>query len=367
MENYEIAKKIEEYRRRLSELEGAIKIASVKASYAEQQQQMASPDFYKDMNSAQKILKKVKAEKEIIETHESLVNGLEELELYFEMHKSGEDDLLEEIKAVVKKIDDELSEFETAMLLSGEYDDCDAIVELHPGAGGTESQDWASMLFRMYVRFAERNDFDVEIVDYLEGEEAGTKSATFIVSGSKAYGRLKGEQGVHRLVRISPFDANARRHTSFCACTVTPVIDEDVSIEIKPEDIRIDTFRSSGAGGQKVNKTESAVRITHLKTGIVVSCQNERSQIQNKEKALAILKSKLYQLEIEEKEKKIKQITGEASQNTFGSQIRSYVFHPYNLIKDHRTNYEVANVGPVMDGEIEGFINAYLKSEYNLR
>ena len=176
---------------------------------------MASPDFYKDMNSAQKILKKVKAEKEIIETHESLVNGLEELELYFEMHKSGEDDLLEEIKAVVKKIDDELSEFETAMLLSGEYDDCDAIVELHPGAGGTESQDWASMLFRMYVRFAERNDFDVEIVDYLEGEEAGIKSATFIVSGSKTYGRLKGEQGVHRLVRISPFDANARRHTSF--------------------------------------------------------------------------------------------------------------------------------------------------------
>ena len=169
------------------------------------------------------------------------------------------------------------------------------------------------------------------------------------------------------MVRISPFDANARRHTSFCACTVTPVIDEDVSIEIKPEDIRIDTFRSSGAGGQKVNKTESAVRITHLKTGIVVSCQNERSQIQNNEQALAILKSKLYQLEIEEKEKKIKQITGEASQNTFGSQIRSYVFHPYNLIKDHRTNYEVANVGPVMDGEIEGFINAYLKSEYNLR
>jgi len=367
MENYEIANKIEDYRVRLSELEKAIKIDAVKASYAEHQQEMAAPEFYKDMNSAQKVLKKVKAEKDIIETHQNLVNGLEELELYFELHKSGEENLGSEIEVLVKKIEKELSDFETAMLLSGEYDDCDAIVELHPGAGGTESQDWTEMLFRMYRRFAERNDFQVEIVDYLEGEEAGIKSVTFIVSGPKAYGRLKGEQGVHRLVRISPFDVNSRRHTSFCACTVTPVIEGDVNVEIRPEDIRIDTFRSSGAGGQKVNKTESAVRITHLKTGIVVSCQNERSQIQNKEKALAILKSKLYQLELKEKEKKLKQITGDVGENSFGSQIRSYVFHPYNLIKDHRTNYEVANVGPVMDGEIEGFINAYLKSEYNLR
>lgn len=367
MENYEIARKIEEYKKRLKELREALKIEAVKASYAEHQKQMSAPDFYKDMNAAQKILKKVKAEKEIVETHDSLAWALEELELYFEMHKSGEEDLNAEIETAVKTIDGDLSDFETAMLLSKEYDDCDAIVELHPGAGGTESQDWAEMLFRMYTRFAERNDYGVEIVDYLEGEEAGIKSVTFIVSGNKAYGRLKGEQGVHRLVRISPFDANSRRHTSFCACTVTPVIENDVNVEIRPEDIRIDTYRSSGAGGQKVNKTDSAIRITHLKTGIVVTCQNERSQIQNKEKALAILKSKLYQLELEEKEKKLKQITGEVSQNTFGSQIRSYVFHPYSLIKDHRTNYEVANVGPVMDGEIDGFINAYLKSEYNLR
>lgn len=367
MENYEIARKIEEYKTRIAELSNAIKIDAVKAAYAEHQKEMAAPDFYKDMNSAQKVLKKVKTEKDIIETYEKLLNVLEELELYFEMHKSGEEDLNSEIEAAIKTIDKELSDFEIAMLLSHEYDDCDAIIELHPGAGGTESQDWTSILFRMYTRYAERNNFEVEIADYQEGEEAGIKSVTFIVSGPKAYGRLKGEQGVHRLVRISPFDANSRRHTSFCACTVIPVIEGDVNVEIKPEDIRIDTYRSSGAGGQKVNKTDTAIRITHFKTGIVVTCQNERSQIQNKEKALAILKSKLYQLELEEKEKKLKQITGEVSQNTFGSQIRSYVFHPYNLIKDHRTNYEVANVGPVMDGEIDGFINAYLKSEYNLR
>lgn len=367
MENYEIAKKIEEYQTRIDELREAIKIEAVKASLANHEKMMAEPDFYKDMNSAQKVLKKVKSEKEIIETYQELNETLEELELYFEMHKSGEEDLVAEIKDCVEKIETDLTDFEMKMLLSHEYDDCDAIVELHPGAGGTESQDWTSILFRMYTRYAERKNFKLEIVDYLDGEEAGIKSVTFIVSGSKAYGHFKGEQGVHRLVRISPFDSNSRRHTSFCACTVTPVIKEDVNIDIRPEDIRIDTYRSSGAGGQKVNKTDSAIRITHLKTGIVVTCQNERSQIQNKEKALAILKSKLYQLELEEKEKKLKQITGEVSQNTFGSQIRSYVFHPYNLIKDHRTNYEVANVGPIMDGEIDGFVNAYLKSEYNLR
>ncbi len=367
MENYEIVKKLEEYRTRIVELRRAVKIEEVQDLLTADEALMTDPDFYKDMNSAQKVLKRVKTGKDIIETHRNLVELLEELELYFEMHKNGEAELDSEIEEIINKIENELGDFEIKMLLSHEYDDCDAIVELHPGAGGTESQDWTQILFRMYTRYVERNNFKLEIVDYLDGEEAGIKSVTFVVSGEKAYGKLKGEQGVHRLVRISPFDSNSRRHTSFCACTVTPAIEDDVSIEVKPEDIRVDTYRSSGAGGQKVNKTDSAIRITHLKTGIVVTCQNERSQIQNKERALAILKSKLYQLELEEKEKKLKTIKGEASQNSFGSQIRSYVFHPYNLIKDHRTNFEIANVGPVMDGEIEGFINAYLKSEFNLR
>jgi peptide chain release factor 2 len=367
MENYEIAKKLEDYQTRLEELKTALKLERLQVSLAEDEKTMLSADFYQEMGQAQKVLKRVKSTKEVITTYQRLTDAVEELELCFQMQKNEEEDLNEEIEKLIKRIDKELGDFEIRMLLSHEYDDCDAIVELHPGAGGTESQDWTSMLFRMYSRYAELHDFKFEVLDYQDGEEAGIKSVTFIVTGDKAYGLLKGEQGVHRLVRISPFDSNARRHTSFCACTVTPAIDDDVNIEIKPEDIRIDTYRSSGAGGQKVNKTDSAIRITHFKTGIVVTCQNERSQIQNKDRALAILKSKLYQLELAEQEKKLKSIMGESAQNSFGSQIRSYVFHPYSMIKDHRTNYEVNNIGPVMDGELDGFINAYLKSEYNVR
>jgi len=246
-------------------------------------------------------------------------------------------------------------------LLSGKYDDNNAILTLHAGAGGTEAQDWAEMLFRMYTRFCEREDFDIKVLDYQEGDGAGIKSVSFLVSGEKAYGYLKAEKGVHRLVRISPFDANARRHTSFCSLDVMPEITQEVEIEIKPDELKVDTFRSSGAGGQHVNKTESAIRITHLPTGIVVACQNERSQIQNREMAMNMLKSKLIALKEEEMQNNISEIKGEIKKIEWGSQIRSYVFCPYTMVKDHRTNFENSNVDAVMDGAIKPFILDYLK------
>ena len=367
MENYEIIKKIEDFSERIAELKKAIDVDKIVRSITEDEQLMSAIDFYKDMQVAQKVLKRVKENKNNVASLNEIAQLLEELEIYFSMHKAEEADLTLEIEETISKITKELGDFEIKMLLSKEYDDCPAIMELHPGAGGTESQDWAEMLFRMYRRYAEAHDYAFEILDYQDGEEAGIKSVTFLITGDKAYGYLKSEHGVHRLVRISPFDSNARRHTSFCACTVTPSVDENVDIHISPEDIRVDTYRSSGAGGQSVNKTDSAIRITHLKTGIVVTCQNERSQIQNKERALLILKSKLYQIELESQEKKVKTASGEITQNTFGSQIRSYVFHPYSLIKDIRTGYEEYNVTSVMDGNIDSFINAYLKSSYNVR
>ena len=254
-----------------------------------------------------------------------------------------------------------LDKFEISQLLNGEYDNCNAIMELHPGAGGTESQDWALMLYRMYKRYAERANYEFELIDYQEANDAGLKSVTFMLKGINAFGYMSSEKGVHRLVRISPFDSNSRRHTSFVACNVTPEINNTIEIEVLDEDIRVDTYRSSGAGGQHVNTTDSAIRITHIPTGIVVCCQNERSQIQNKERAMQILKSKLYQRKQEENEKNLKNITGELTDNAFGSQIRSYVLHPYSMIKDHRTNVEAYNTGAVLDGDIEMFINEYLK------
>jgi len=367
MENYEIIKHLSDFKTRAAELSAAVKIDAVKKAVSDDEEIMKDPNFYSDMTKAQKILKRFKVAKDKVAAFTKLQNYIEELEMYFEMHKSKEEDLNKEITELVGEMEKFLFALEIQMLLSREYDHCDAILELHPGAGGTEAMDWAEMLFRMYRRYAERHDFKFEVLDYQEGEEAGIKSVTCAISGEYAFGYLKGEQGVHRLVRISPFDSNARRHTSFCACSVIPSIDTEVNIEIRPEDIRVDTYRSSGAGGQKVNKTDSAIRITHLKTGIVVTCQVERSQPQNKERAMNLLKSKLFQLETEENEKKMKGIAGEAADNTFGSQIRSYVFHPYSLIKDHRTDYEVGATGGVMDGDIDGFINSYLKSEFNVR
>lgn len=367
MENYEIAKNIKDFSVRLEELKKALNLDNLKIDLQKNEDMMNDPNFWNDKKTSTKVLKLIKSQKDIIDTYQDLFQKLEELELYFEMHKNEEENLEKEITLLVDEINDSLTNFEIKVLLSREYDSNDAIVEMHPGAGGTESQDWCSMLYRMYTRYCERHGFDVEVLEYLDGEEAGIKAVTFIVHGDKAFGYLKGEQGVHRLIRISPFDSNSRRHTSFCSVTITPVLEDDVNIEIRPEDIRIDTYRSSGAGGQHVNTTDSAIRITHLKTGIVVTCQNERSQIQNRERAMQILKSKLYQYELEEKNKKLKELSGEIAENSFGSQIRSYVFHPYSMIKDHRTNYEVFNVDSVMDGEIDGFINAFLKSKFNTR
>lgn len=367
MENYEINKALVDFKKRLDELVEAINLSKVTTELKDYEKMMDDPNFWSNQDNSKNILKKVKIAKDKIEKYNTNKNLIEELELYFEMHKAKEEDLEEEIVEVIKQIELNLSSFENEMLLSKEYDSCDAIIDMHPGAGGTESQDWCSMLLRMYKRYCERHNFSYEILDYQDGEEAGIKSVSFIVHGINAYGYLKGEQGVHRLVRISPFDSNARRHTSFCAVTIVPQVENDVNIEINMDEIRVDTYRASGAGGQHVNTTDSAIRITHFKTGIVVTCQNERSQLQNKEKAFQVLKSKLYQLQIEEQNKKIKDISGEITDNSFGSQIRSYVFHPYSMIKDHRTNYEIFNVDAVMDGELDEFINAYLKSSYNMR
>lgn len=367
MENYEINKALQDFKTRLLELTSAIKLDEIKDNLHQYEQMMENPNFWNNQKESTSVLKKVKIAKDKIEVHDETSKLIEELDFYFEMHKSNEADLSEEIESLITSIETKLSNFETAMLLSKEYDSCDAIIDMHPGAGGTESQDWCSMLFRMYKRYCERNGFTYEILDYQDGEEAGIKSVSFIVHGINIYGYLKSEQGVHRLVRISPFDSNARRHTSFCALTIIPQVENDNTIEISPDEIRVDTYRASGAGGQHVNTTDSAIRITHLKTGIVVTCQNERSQIQNREKAFNVLKSKLLQLQIEEQNKKIKEVSGEVTDNSFGSQIRSYVFHPYSMIKDHRTNYEAYNVDSIMDGDLDGFINAYLKSDYNMR
>ena len=262
---------------------------------------------------------------------------------------------------ISKLLEEKLNKLEITTLLSEEYDENNAILTIHPGAGGTESQDWALMLYRMYTRWSQKSEFEVEILDYQDGEEAGIKSVSFLVKGTNAYGYLKGENGVHRLVRISPFDSNSRRHTSFAAIEVLPEISENIDIDINPDDIQMDVYRASGAGGQHVNKTSSAVRLKHVPSGIVVTCQTERSQLQNRENAMKLLKAKLYRVKLQEHKDKISDIKGEVSDNSWGNQIRSYVFCPYTLVKDHRTNYEVGNVQAVMDGKIDDFITEYLK------
>ena len=270
-------------------------------------------------------------------------------------------DVAEDILKSTNKLEKEVEELQLETLLSGKYDKCNAILTLHPGAGGTESQDWAEMLYRMYVRWATQKGYTVKELDYLEGDEAGIKSVTFEIVGLNAYGYMKGEMGVHRLVRISPFDAGGRRHTSFASLEVLPEITDDIKIDINPDDIRVDTYRASGAGGQHINKTSSAVRITHIPTNIVVACQSERSQIQNRETAMKMLKSKLFDLKEKEQKEKIEDLKGEQKDIAWGSQIRSYVFCPYTLVKDHRTNYETGNVESVMNGNLDGFITSYLK------
>ncbi len=297
---------------------------------------------------------------------ERLENQGSELASLLEMAISeGEDGLLPEISDGVTELTKEVNNLELSTMLNGEYDRFNTYLTIHPGAGGTESQDWAEMLLRMYVRWAERKGFKVEFLDYQPGDEAGIKSVTIQISGENAYGYLRSEKGVHRLVRISPFDASGRRHTSFSSVDTVPEIDDSIEIEIRAEDLKVDTYRSSGAGGQHVNKTESAIRITHLPTGIVVACQNERSQFQNRDRAMQMLRAKLFERRRQEQEAKLAQIKGEYSEIAWGNQIRSYVFCPYTMVKDHRTETETGNIQSVMDGDLDPFIEAYLKSEYN--
>ena len=324
---------------------------------------MLQPDFWNDQEKAQTVISEANALKDQVNEFNGLNESYENLELTYELVKEENDEELRtELEEELQQLSGRLSQFELQLLLSEEYDKNNAILELHPGAGGTESQDWGSMLLRMYTRWAEKKGFKVETLDYLPGDEAGIKSVTLAIKGHNAYGYLKAEKGVHRLVRISPFDASGRRHTSFVSCEVMPEFNEEIQVEVRTEDLKIDTYRATGAGGQHINTTDSAVRITHIPSGVVVTCQSERSQIKNREAAMKMLKAKLYQREIERQEQELLEIRGEQKEIGWGSQIRSYVFHPYSMVKDHRTSTESGNVQAVMDGDLDQFINAYLRS-----
>jgi len=340
----------------------SIQIDDLKDKVKELNNLQMEPNFWDDNDSAQKVIKETNYYQNKIDQYEELKSLIEDAEDLITLMEIEEDySSYEDFQKLVIEIEKKTSDFKLNTLLNGEYDSHDAILSIHAGAGGTEAQDWASMLLRMYTRYAENKGFKIETLDILKEDEAGIKSVTLKISGDNAYGYLKGEKGVHRLVRISPFDSNKRRHTSFSSVDVFPELDDDTEVEIKEEELKIDTYRSSGAGGQHVNTTDSAVRITHIPTGIVVQCQNERSQIQNREKAMNMLKAKLIALAEEEKKEKIEDLQGNYSQIAWGSQIRSYVFQPYTMVKDHRTNVDVGDVNRVMDGDLDIFINAYLQ------
>lgn len=327
---------------------------------------MTAGDFWNNPQAAQKVIDEMNGIKEYVTGFEQLEEWLENIEVSYELLKEEKDqELFQELEKELAEFHTTINNFELQMLLSGPYDANNALLELHPGAGGTESQDWTSMLLRMYQRWAESKNFKVETLDYLPGDEAGVKSVTLNIKGHNAYGYLKAEKGVHRLVRISPFDSSGRRHTSFASCDVMPEFGDDVEVDIKTEDIKVDTYRASGAGGQHVNKTDSAIRLTHLPTNIVVTCQSERSQIKNRSTAMKMLKSKLYQVELDKQQQELDDIRGEQKEIGWGSQIRSYVFHPYSMVKDHRTHLDVGNAQGVMDGNINMFIDAYLRSQIN--
>ena len=327
------------------------------------EEKTSDPNFWTESSKEQaETLTEIKKIKNKVTKYTELKKEINDaLEFTDLVNESEDENLAKEIIKNTKKAEKELNKLEVETLFSGKYDSNNAIVTIHPGAGGTESQDWAEMLYRMYTRWATKNEYEVKELDYLEGEEAGIKSVTFEIIGQNAYGYMKREKGVHRLVRISPFDSGGRRHTSFASVEVLPEITEDIEININPDDLRIDTYRASGAGGQHINKTSSAVRITHIPTNTVVACQSERSQIQNRETAMRMLKSKLFDLKEQEHKEKIEDLKGEQRDIAWGSQIRSYVFCPYTMVKDHRTNYEVGNVQSVMDGELDGFMESYLK------
>ncbi|MCI9127158.1 MAG: peptide chain release factor 2 [Eubacterium sp.] len=351
-----------QYESRVKELADSFHIDIRQARIEEIEQMMEEPGFWDNIEKSSEIMKELKTLKGSLELIERLQNQYEDLGVLIEMGNEEEDsDMVEEVEAEWKAFVKEFDKVKIETLLSGDYDKCNAVLKINAGAGGTESCDWANMLYRMFTRWAESKGYKTEVLDFLDGDEAGLKSITFQVSGENAYGYLKSEKGVHRLVRISPFNAAGKRQTSFASLDVMPDIEEDLDVEINDDDIRIDTYRSSGAGGQHINKTSSAIRITHFPTGIVVQCQNERSQLQNKDRAMKMLKSKLYILKKQEEEEKRSGIRGEVKEIGWGNQIRSYVMQPYTMVKDHRTNEEVTDVNKVLDGYLDPFINAYLK------
>ena len=359
----ELKLELERTKPEIDDLADALGLKAMESEIQQLENKATEPGFWDDMEKSQVILQRTSALKNKVESYNSLVSRYDDTIALIELADEAEDlSLLEEASAEVNSIKEDLEKQRLQTLLTGEYDARNAILTFHAGSGGTEAQEWAEMLYRMYNRWAEKVGFKVTTVDYLDGDEAGLKSATIMVEGLNAYGYLKSEAGVHRLVRVSPFDASGRRHTSFASLEVMPEIDDTIKVDINPEDIKMDVYRASGAGGQKVNKTSSAVRLTHIPTGIVVSCQVERSQYQNRDVAMRMLVSKLMEIKEREHLDKIEDIKGVQKEITWGSQIRSYVFMPYTLVKDHRTSFETGNINAVMDGDIDGFINAYLKA-----
>ena len=363
MELYEVKNGLERARLLLNELFVSIDIEGLKREIEGLTVQTLDEHFWDNQEHAKKIYDQLNEMKKLTDTYDDLLSSLHDLDETYDYVKETEDtDFKEALDQDYELFEKHLNDFEKTLLFSGEYDHHNAIVEIHPGAGGTESQDWAAMLMRMYQRYGDKKDFKVEVLDYLDGEEAGLKSVTLRFIGYNAYGHLKAEKGVHRLVRISPFDSSKRRHTSFASVDVMPEFNNDIEIEIDQNDLRIDTYRASGAGGQHINKTDSAIRITHIPTHIVVTCQSQRSQIQNREQALIMLKSKLYQVMLEEQASKLSDIKGEQKAIEWGSQIRSYVLHPYSMVKDNRSGYESNNPKAILDGDLDDCIYAYLKS-----
>lgn len=347
----------------LDDLGEALGISSAKEEIAELEKQAAADGFWDDLENSQKVLRQTSKLKNKVSAYESLRGDFDDTLTLIEMaDEEGDESLVPEVTEGVDRVLKTIEDMRMSTLLSGEYDSKNAILTFHAGAGGTEAQDWAEMLFRMYNHWADAHGFKAKTIDYLDGEEAGLKSAVLLIEGENAYGYMKSEAGVHRLVRVSPFDSSGRRHTSFASLEVMPEIDDNMDVEIRDEDLKVDTYRSSGAGGQHINKTDSAVRITHIPTGIVVACQNERSQHQNREMAMKMLKSKLIEIKEREHLEKIEDIKGVQKEIGWGSQIRSYVFMPYTMVKDHRTGFEMGNINAVMDGDLDGFINAYLKA-----
>ena len=350
------------YDETLKEVKDSLDLENKERRITELDKSIEEPGFWDDPERSTKTVREAKNLKDTVDGYKHLEQQYEDIQVMIEMgYEENDPAMIPEIQEMLDEFVKELEELRTKTLLSGEYDGCNAILKLNAGAGGTEAMDWCSMLYRMYQRWADKKGFTTEVLDFLDGDEAGLKSITLQVNGENAYGYLKSEKGVHRLVRISPFNAAGKRQTSFVSCDVMPDIEEDLDVEINPDDLRIDTYRSSGAGGQHINKTSSAIRITHLPTGIVVQCQNERSQFQNKDKAMQMLKAKLYLLKQQENAEKLSDIRGDVKDINFGNQIRSYVMQPYTLVKDHRTNAENGNVNAVMDGDIDLFISAYLK------